>query len=177
MCFTWKGRVFESVARGRAAAFDMELEGPQNVLLLHRRSQGRQGWQTWLSRRGRDELSCSHSAQSQAGFSFCAAPARRRPRLPPMVELASARQWPRLPAWPRLVRGVLHLEFHRHAWGLKGGVLRAIKARGRIAVLELEGAAAERCRRALAASQERGRQERQTWLRISFSFCARRRAD
>ena len=94
-----------------------------------------------------------------------------------MVELASARQWPRLPAWPRLVRGVLHLAFHRNAWGLKGGVLKAIKARGRIAVLELEGAAAERCRRAPAASQERGRQERQTWLRISFSFCARRRAD
>ena len=110
----------------------------------------------------------------KAGLEFYAVPARRRPRLPTMVELASARQWPRLPAWPRLVRGVLHLAFHRNAWGLKGAVLKAIKKRGRIAVLELEGA--ERCR-ALAASQGRGRQERQTWLRISFSFCARRRAD
>ena len=81
-------------------------------------------------------------------------------------------------AGPRLVRGVLHLAFHRKAWGLKGGVLKEIKARGRVAVLELEGleAAAER-RRAPAASQEPGRQERQTWLRISVSFCARRRPD
>ena len=93
-----------------------------------------------------------------------------------MVDLAFARRRPRLPAWPRLVRGVLHLAFHRKAWGLKGGVLKEIKARGRVAELEGLDAAAER-RRAPAASQERGRQERQTWLRISVSFCARRRPD
>ena len=85
-----------------------------------------------------------------------------------------ARRRPRLPAWPRLVRGLLRLASHRLAWSLKGGVLKEIKARGRVAGRELEGleAAAEQ-RRAPAASQERGRQERQTWLHISC--CARRR--
>ena len=53
-------------------------------------------------------------------------------------------------AGPRLVRGVLHLAFHRTAWG-QAGFLKALPAVGAAAALELEGqVAAER------ASQERG---------------------
>ena len=53
-------------------------------------------------------------------------------------------------AGPRLVRGVLHLAFHRTAWG-QAGFLEALPAVGAAAALELEGqVAAER------ASQERG---------------------
>ena len=56
-------------------------------------------------------------------------------------------------AGPRLVRGVLHLAFHRTAWG-QAGFLKALPAVGAAAALELEGQVA--AERALAASQERG---------------------
>ena len=120
-----------------------------------------------------EQPNCLAVTRLKAGHEY-AAPARRRPRLPAMELACAAPRRPRLPAWRRLVRGVLRLAFRRKRWGLEGVVLNAVKARGRAAVRELEAAAAER-RRAPAASQEPGRQERQTWLRISCSYCARRR--